>query len=67
MRNIAVGVIISIGLIVSTLSYCFLTRYQISATDKFTYKIDRMTGKTWVCFPIFDKEKYDCTLLSSEK
>jgi len=53
MRNIAIGVIISIGLIVSTISYCFLMRYQITTVDgiPMSYKIDRITGKTWVCFP----------------
>jgi hypothetical protein len=47
------ALILSIALILSVALYCFCTRYKIVPTGEkdlgISFKIDRITGKTWVC------------------
>lgn len=54
-------VILSISLIICTVVYVLGTRYEIKSTNGYMYKIDHISGKTWVLYgteliPIKEKD-----------
>jgi hypothetical protein len=47
--NTKAALILSLALIISTILYCFGTRYQmVMAARDYEYMYDRITGKSWL-------------------
>lgn len=57
IKSIFYGIVFLLGIFL----YCFLTRYQIISSERMSvvYKIDRITGKSWMhAFADLEEEKY---------
>lgn len=45
------GKIISVAIIIAALIIGFSNRYEISGVDRFSYVVDKLTGRVWGCHP----------------
>jgi len=61
--NTKAALILSLALIISTMLYCFGTRYQMVMGKDYAYMYDRITGKSWWHF----QYTYNPTLSPQER